>query len=143
MKLAVSVLAALMLAAFAPDPQGGDQQTSSSATRRMTISTPEFISMQLIKKRCWADHSDMPEARRLRTTFRVWFGRDGKFSREPEMVAPATKPTNDPPMQTFIVHARRALDMCNMLGWDVPEGYFAISDPPPYLDIEFIARLSR
>jgi len=108
--------------------------------RRMTASVTDAIRSQLISNRCWADHSDMADARRLRATIRVWFGRNGKFSKRYEMIAPSREPTGDPPLQAFITHARRALDMCNNIGWVVPEEYFTRLGSP-YIDIDFLPKI--
>lgn len=108
--------------------------------RRMTASVTDAIRSQLISNRCWADHSDMADARRLKATFRVWFGRNGKFSKRYELVNPSREPMGDPPLQAFITHARRALDMCNNIGWVVPEEYFTRLQSP-YIDIEFLPKI--
>lgn len=108
--------------------------------RRMTASIEDAIKSQLVSKGCFADHSDMADAKRLRATFRVWFGRNGKFSQKYQLVAPAREPFNDPPMQAFIAHARRALDMCNNLGWQVPEEYFRLPQPQ-YIDLTFLPKI--
>lgn len=108
--------------------------------RRMTASVEDVIRSQLISNGCWADHSDMADAKRLKATFRVWFGRNGKFAKRYEMISPAREPMGDPPLQAFVTHARRALDMCNNIGWMVPEEYFTRLQSP-YLDIEFLPKI--
>lgn len=108
--------------------------------RRMTATVEAVITSQLIEKGCWADHSDMADAKRLKATFRVWFGRNGKFSQTPQLQEPTRKPANDPPLNTYIVHAERALNMCNNLGWQVPEEYFQLPQPQ-YIDIEFLPKI--
>ncbi len=113
---------------------------SAGDKRRMTASVEDVIRSQLISNGCWADHSDMADAKRLKATFRVWFGRNGKFAQRYQMVSPTREPMGDPPMQAFIVHARRALDMCNNIGWVVPEEYFTRLQSP-YLDIEFLPKI--
>ncbi len=113
---------------------------SAGDKRRMTASITDAIRSQLISKECFADHSDMADARRLRATFRVEFGRNGKFSKAYQMVSPAREPFNDPPMQAFIAHARRALDKCNSLGWQIPEEYFKLPQPQ-YIDLEFVPKI--
>lgn len=109
--------------------------------RRMTASVTDFIRAQLISNRCWTDHSDMADARRLKATFRVWFGRNGKFSQPYQLISPGREPTGDVPLQTFVAHARRALDMCNKIGWRVPEEYFKLPQPQ-YIDIEFLPKIA-
>jgi len=108
--------------------------------RRMTASVTDAIRSQLIANRCWADHSDMADARRLKATFRVAFSRNGKFSKRYQMIAPSREPTGDPPLQAFITHARRALDMCNNIGWVIPEEYFTRLGSPD-IDIEFLPKI--
>ncbi|MEZ6028556.1 MAG: hypothetical protein R3C46_02300 [Hyphomonadaceae bacterium] len=109
--------------------------------KRMTASITDFIRSQLVGNRCWTDHSDMADARRLKATFRVWFGRNGKFSQPYQLISPSREPTGDIPLQTFVQHARRALDMCNKLGWRVPEEYFQLPQPQ-YIDIEFVPKIA-
>lgn len=113
------------------------RQAVGKEKRELTASVTDVIRSQLISNRCWADHSDMADARRLKTTIRVWFGRNGKFSKRYEMIAPTREPMGDPPLQAFITHARRALDMCNNIGWVVPEEYFTRLGSP-YIDIDFL-----
>jgi outer membrane biosynthesis protein TonB len=129
-------------AATAPATSSAPEAPRLSAgdKRRMTASVADAIRSQLISNRCWADHSDMADARRLKATFRVWFGRNGKFSQKYQLVSPAREPFNDPPMQAFITHARRALDMCNNIGWQVPEAYFQLPQPQ-YVDLEFLPKI--
>jgi len=109
--------------------------------KRMTASITDYIRSQLIANRCWTDHSDMADARRLKATFRVWFGRNGKFSQPYQLVNPGREPAGDVPLQTFIAHGRRALDMCNKIGWVVPEEYFKLPQPQP-IDIEFLPKIA-
>ena len=108
--------------------------------RRMTATIIDIIVSQLKDNRCWADHSDMADARRLRATFRIAFGRNGKFSIQPQLISPARKPASDPPLNTFIVHAERALNMCNQIGWRVPEDYFRLPEPRT-IDLEFLPKI--
>lgn len=110
---------------------------SAGDRRRMTASITDIIISQLVDKGCWADHSDMADAKRLTATYRVWFGRNGKFSKPPELINPSRKPANDPPLNTYIVHAERALNKCNTIGWYVPEDYFRLPQPA-FIDIEFL-----
>ena len=113
---------------------------SAGDKRRMTASVEDIIKSQLITKGCFADHSDMADAKRLRVTMRVWFGRNGKFSQAYQLVSPGREPFNDPPLQAFITHARRALDMCNNLGWQVPDDYFRLPQPQ-YIDLTFVPKI--
>lgn len=113
---------------------------SAGDRRNMTARVEDIIKSQLVSKGCFADHSDMADARRLRATFRVWFGRNGKFSQPYQLVSPTREPFNDPPLQAFIAHARRALNMCNDLGWQVPEEYFRLPQPQ-YIDLEFVPKI--
>ena len=113
---------------------------SAGDKRRMTASIEDIIKWQLITNGCFADHSDMADAKRLRATFRVWFGRNGKFSQTYQLVSPAREPFNDPPLQAFIAHARRALDKCNNIGWRVPDDYFRLPQPQ-YIDLEFVPKI--
>lgn len=107
--------------------------------RKMVASITDYIRAQLVNNRCWTDHSDMADASRLHTTIRVWFGRNGKFSRPYELQG--REPSGDPPMQVFVQHARRALDMCNTIGWRVPEEYFQLPQPQ-YIDITFVPKVA-
>jgi hypothetical protein len=124
----------------APAAANEAPRLSAGDKRRMTASVEDVIRSQLISNGCWADHSDMADAKRLKATFRVSFGRNGKFAQAYQMVSPARPPMNDPPLQAFIVHAQRALNMCNNIGWVVPEEYFTRLQSP-YLDIEFLPKI--
>ena len=104
---------------------------------RMTITVAEFVRQQLLSKGCWTDQDDMPDAKRLRATIRVRFGRDGKFLEEPQLIQPSRPPVGDQPMQIFIERARRALSKCNQLGFQVPSEYFS-STPVQWIEIEFL-----
>ncbi len=119
----------------------GPPRIGAGDMRRMTASITDYIRAQLISNRCWTDHSDMADARRLKATFRVWFGRNGKFSQTYQLISPSREPAGDVPMLTFIAHARRALDMCNKIGWRVPEDYFKLPQPQ-YIDIEFLPKIA-
>lgn len=142
MKYLAIIGLALALAAFVPQQDGAKNTPNPDAGRKAAATeTVDSISSHLIKSRCWTDHSDMADARRLRATFRVWFGRDGRFSRPPELVRPATIPADDAPMQTFVAHASNALTKCDELGWPIPAHYFEFSDPPPAIDIEFVPKV--
>jgi hypothetical protein len=119
----------------------GPPRLGAGDLKRMTASIEQIILSQLIGNGCWADHSDMADARRLKATFRIWFGRGGKFSQAYQLVSPAREPSGDIPLQTFIAHARRALDKCNTIGWHVPEDYFKLPQPQ-YIDITFIPKVA-
>lgn len=106
--------------------------------RRMVVSITDYIRAQLVNNRCWTDHSDMADAGRLSATFRVWFARNGKFARAYELQS--REPSGDPQLQVFVAHARRALDMCNTIGWIVPEEYFRLPQPQ-YIDITFVPKI--
>lgn len=126
------------------NPASGDTgapRMGAGDMKRMTASVTDFIRAQLISNKCWTDHSDMADARRLKATFRVWFGRNGKFSQPYQMMSPTREPAGDGPLLTFVAHARRALDMCNKIGWRVPEEYFKLPQGT-YIDIEFIPKIA-
>lgn len=123
-----------------PSSSKEPERLSVGDRRQMTASVEDAIRSQLIAKGCFADHSDMADARRLRVTLRVWFGRNGKFSQAYQLVSPAREPSNDQPLQVFLTHARRALDMCNNLGWQVPPDYFRLPQPQ-YIDIVFLPKI--
>lgn len=131
----------------APAPAGKTASPTTGTTmgtgekRRMQLSVADYIRTQLVNKQCWTDHSDMADAIRLKTTIRVWFGRDGKFAREPELREPSRPPTSDVPLATFIAHAQRALAMCNAKGWQIPPEYFKLEPQPHYIDIEFVPKV--
>lgn len=127
-------------AGTAPAPSDQAPRLSVGDKRRMTASIEDIIKSQLITKGCFADHSDMADAKRLRVTLRVWFGRNGKFSQKYELVQPTREPFGDPPLQAFLTHARRALDMCNNLGWQVPDDYFRLPQPQ-YIDLVFVPKI--
>lgn len=104
---------------------------------RMTITVAEFVRQQLLTKGCWTDQDDMPDAKRLRATFRIRFGRDGRFLEEQQLIEPSRPPAGDQPMQTFIERARRALSKCNQMGFQVPSQYFETS-PAQWIEIVFL-----
>lgn len=105
--------------------------------QRMTITVGDFVRQQLLSKGCWGDQSDMPDAQRLRATFRIRFGRDGRFLEEQQLIEPSRPPANDQPMQIYIQRAHRALSKCNQLGFQVPSEYFETS-PAPWIEIVFL-----
>lgn len=104
---------------------------------RMTMTVADFIRHQLQSKGCWNDQSDMPDARRLRATFRIRFGRNMRFLGDPELIEPARSPAGDQPMQIFIQRAQRALDVCNEKGFQVPPQYYETSPAQP-IEIVFL-----
>jgi outer membrane biosynthesis protein TonB len=116
----------------------GQPRMGAGEQRKMVASVTDYIRAQLVNNRCWTDHSDMADAQRLHTTIRVWFGRNGKFSRAYELQS--REPSGDPQMQVFVAHARRALDMCNTIGWIIPEQYFQLPQPQ-YIDITFVPQV--
>lgn len=131
-----------------PAPAGRNATSETAAPRmgagemrKTQVTVTDYIRAQLINNRCWTDHSDMADAQRLQTTIRVWFGRDGKFAKPPELREPTREPFNDPPMQVFIQHARTALSKCNTIGWKVPEEYFKMQPAPYYIDIVFVPKV--
>lgn len=133
-----------------PSPNRGNVAPASTANeaprlgvgdrRRMTATITDILVSQLKDNGCWADHSDMADAKRLRATFQVAFARNGKFSVQPKLISPVRKPANDPPLNTFIVHAERALNMCNQIGWRVPDDYFTKLGAPT-VDLEFLPKI--
>jgi hypothetical protein len=133
----------MVLAAFAPQPPTGDKlpRLNAGEKHRITVSITDYVRLHLIENRCWTDHSDLPDARRLSATFRIWLGRDGKFSRPPELIQPAAEPEPGSPSAQFVGLAREALQMCDALGWPVIDAYFKVSDPPAYIDIFFMPKV--
>lgn len=108
--------------------------------RRMTATITDIIVSQLKDNGCWGDLSDMADAKRLRTTFRVAFGRNGKFSIKPQLISPVRAPGNDGPLTTFILRAEQALNRCNTIGWRIPEDYFRLPEPRT-IDLEFLPKI--
>lgn len=102
------------------------------------LGVAEQIRAQLNINRCWTDSSSMMDAHRLRATFGVKFGPDGKFSAEPRLVTPAAEPVNDPAMMVFVAKARAALRTCNAMGFSVPQTYY--SGGQGELQLDFSAR---
>ncbi len=94
------------------------------------------VLAQLVDKRCWTDSSSMMDAHRLKATFSLTFGMDGKLAAEPVLIQPALAPTDDPAMTVFIAKARASLRTCNALGFDIPAEYVSRSD----VRVEFKAR---
>jgi hypothetical protein len=129
--LALGVLACLGAAGA-----NAQEATTPASPPRQTATVADSIMSQILAKRCWTDQDDMADARRLRATLAIQFGRDGHFLSPPKLVSPAVEPTNDPPLQLFIVRARKALDKCNVMGFTVPEAYFSYT-PPLIIELEF------
>lgn len=78
----------------------------------------------------------MMDAHRLKATFSLNFGADGKLAAEPVLIDPALAPTDDPAMTVFIAKARAALRTCNALGFNIPAEYGSRSD----VRVQFKAR---
>jgi outer membrane biosynthesis protein TonB len=110
---------------------GAGRHTANTATVR------DYISAQLKGNKCWADPDDMPDAHRLRAVFSVRFGRNGRFLEAPKMIEPSRPPSSDPPLEVYIQRARRALDMCNSIGFRVPNEYFQ-DQPVQYIELVFL-----
>jgi outer membrane biosynthesis protein TonB len=104
---------------------------------RMTMTVADAIKSQLISKKCWTNHADMADARRLRAVIAVRFGRDGHFALEPKLIEPTREPNNDPPLQVYIQRARNALSKCNQMGFQIPEEYFSFN-PPETIELVFL-----
>ena len=102
------------------------------------LGVAEQIRAQLNVNRCWTDSSSMMDAQRLKASFGVTFGPDGKFASEPRLIAPAAEPSNDPAMMVFLAKARAAMRTCNTLGFYVPPAYY--SGDTRELVLEFSAR---
>lgn len=128
--------------AIAPAPAPVDNGLISVApaapTPRMTPtgSLADHVMAQLVDKRCWTDSSSMMDAHRLKATFSLNFGADGKLAAEPVLIDPALAPTDDPAMTVFIAKARAALRTCNALGFNIPAEYGSRSD----VRVQFKAR---
>lgn len=141
-RLAAIALLPLALAAFAPQPP--DDNAAARLTfeeeRKVSSDVMDAIKRQLIENGCWADHRDMPEAKRLSVIFRIQLGPDGHFSAPPRLLDPMQAPANDKPMQTFIAYARQALETCNTQGWQLPEGASEVLRDS-YIDLMFVPRI--
>lgn len=107
----------------------------------MTTAAPlaDYVMAQLVDKRCWTDSSSMMDAQRLKATFALSFGTDGKLASEPVLIQPALAPSDDPAMMVFIAKARAALRTCNAMGFDIPASYFQ-GGARPEVRLEFKAR---
>lgn len=127
--------------ASAPAPHVDPAAPADPAALPSTLSglgAAEQIRAQLNINRCWTDSSSMMDAHRLRATFGVTFGPNGKFASEPRLITPAAEPANDPAMMVFVAKARAALRTCNAMGFSVPQSYY--SGGQGELVLEFSAR---
>lgn len=104
---------------------------------RNTITVADFIVQQMLRKGCWSDQDDMPDAKRLRAVIRVKFGRDGRFVGQPELREPTRIGIGDKPMEVFVARAHAGLNKCNQLGFEVPAQYYE-TQPPQWIDIVFL-----
>lgn len=120
----------LSIAPSAPIPRLSDAGASPVAGG----SVSQAIRAQLDAKRCWTDSGNMMDAQRLRATFGVSFGQNGKFASEPRLISPASDPADDPAMMVFLAKARAAMRTCNALGFDVPSDYFSAGQGEVRLD---------
>lgn len=120
----------LALAAFVPQADK-DRPLANIATS---------IARQLVDKECWTDHRDMPNARNLTTTLRIYLGADGHLTKEPELIHPPTLPASDIPLRTFIGFAQDALAKCNAMRFDIPAGSSELL-ATNYIDIMFTPRI--
>lgn len=101
---------------------------------RMTITVADYIRDQLIRRGCWTDQEDMPDAKRLRATIRVRFQRDGRLMEAPQLMDPTRVPTGDQPMNIFTQRAFRAIAQCTP--FTVPQEYFEVT-PAQWIDLVF------
>lgn len=104
--------------------------------RENTATITAFIQQQLRDNGCWGDQEDLAGAQNMRAVIRIRFGRDGRFSEEPRLLDPARMPSAGP-FLVYVTRAHNALNKCNTIGFRVPAEYFR-SQPPPYIDIEFL-----
>ncbi len=104
--------------------------------RENTASITAFITQQLRDNGCWGDQDDLAGAQSLKATIRVKFRRDGKFDGEINLIEPGRQPSQGP-FLVYINRAFAALRKCEEIGFRVPAEYFK-SQPPPYIDIEFL-----
>lgn len=138
----------LSISPSAPAPRFTDPAAAPAAPAPITATTvpstmanlgvAEQIRAQLNVNRCWTDSSSMMDAQRLKASFGVTFGPDGKFASEPRLITPAAEPSNDPAMMVFLAKARAAMRTCNTLGFYVPPAYY--SGDTRELVLEFSAR---
>jgi hypothetical protein len=139
-RVAAIALLPLALAAFAPQQPDDRAPLSTAEKKQLSVEIIVAVKAQLMENHCWADHSDMPEARRLSVTIRIWLGPDGHFRAPPQLVNPEQEPLNDRPMQVFLAHARRALDVCNIIGWKLPDRSAELL-PENYIDLMFVPKV--
>jgi hypothetical protein len=127
-----------IIPAPAPVDSGLISIAPAAPTPRMapTGSLADHVMAQLVDKRCWTDSSSMMDAHRLKATFSLTFGADGKLAGEPVLIDPALAPSDDPAMTVFIAKARASLRTCNALGFNIPAEYGSRSD----VRIQFKAR---
>lgn len=136
---AAIALLPLALAAFAPQQEGHEGESSTTFKRRMVAAFPDQIRAQLHLKRCWTDHSDIPEASRLRATFSFTIGPNGHFVSAPTLIEPSGDLSHDAAMTTFVEHARRALKDCDTLGWEMSPDYFNLRPDGSVITLTFVA----
>jgi hypothetical protein len=123
-------------------PDAGSRPGAGRKTGN-SVTIAAYIASQLVTNRCWTDHSDMADAKRLSTTFRVRFGRNGKFLSEPQMIDPPRPPSSDPPLQVYIQHGITALNKCNTdFGFKVPTEYFELPTSEQYLDLRLLPQIA-
>ena len=141
-RLAAIVFLPLALAAFAPQPPDNEtpRKMSAAEERELSRDTMKAITSQIIGKGCWTDHTDLPEARRLSTTLRIYVGPDGHLIGTPQLIQPASEPLRDHPLQEFIKLAREALKKCDADGFDLPQGASEVLDDE-YIDIMFLPKI--
>ena len=127
-----------IIPAPAPVDNGLISVAPAAPTPRLTPtgSLADHVMAQLVDKRCWTDSSSMMDAHRLKATFSLNFGSDGKLAAEPVLIDPALAPSDDPAMTVFIAKARAALRTCNALGFNIPAEYGSRSD----VRVQFKAR---
>jgi hypothetical protein len=128
-----------IIPAPAPLDSGLISVAPAAPTPRMTPasgSLADHVMAQLVDKRCWTDSSSMMDAHRLKATFSLSFGADGKLAGEPVLIDPALAPSDDPAMTVFIAKARASLRTCNALGFNIPAEYGSRSD----VRVQFRAR---
>lgn len=134
----------LSISPTAPAPRFSDPAPAAPITASSVPSTianlgvAEQIRAQLNVNRCWTDSSSMMDAQRLKASFGVSFGPDGRFASEPRLITPSAEPANDPAMMVFLAKARAAMRTCNTMGFYVPPAYY--SGDQVELVLEFSAR---
>lgn len=122
-----------------PAPAPAAPVTASTLPSTMaSLGVAEQIRAQLNVNRCWTDSSSMMDAQRLKASFGVSFGPDGRFAAEPRLISPSAEPANDPAMMVFLAKARAAMRTCNAIGFYVPPAYY--SGDQVELVLEFSAR---